>query len=144
MANCVNPVSIMLPVLVVVALSFVAFVRMAVTRAAAVKAGQDPAYYRAQLGTPEPEATVAAVRHYGNLFELPTLFYAACIAALALNAVGYWTLLFAWAYVVARVVQSFVHLTYNNPGHRGLAFVLGVVAMLALWINLALSVFARL
>lgn len=144
MPNTVNSVSIFLPALVVVALTFVAFVRMAVTRGAAVKAGQDPNYYRAHLGTPEPEATVAAVRHYGNLLELPVLFYAACLTAYVLGAVSGWTLAFAWAFTAGRVVQSVIHMTYNNPAHRGLGFVIGVLSLLALWINLALAVFARL
>jgi hypothetical protein len=144
MPNQVNAVSIFLPALVVVALTFVAFVRMGMARAAAVKAGQDPAYYRAHLGTPEPEATVAAVRHYGNLLELPVLFYAACLTAYVLGAVSWWTLAFAWAYTAARVVQSAIHMTYNNPAHRGLGFVLGVLSLLALWVNVALAVFTRI
>ncbi|MFC0206169.1 MAPEG family protein [Novosphingobium soli] len=138
-----NPTLIFLPMLAVVALTFVAFLRMAAARGAAVKAGHDPAYYRAHLGEPEPEGARAAVRHYDNLFELPTLFYAACITAFSLAAVGRWTLIFAWGYVAARVVQSLVHMTYNNPAHRGGAFVLGIVFMLALWLNLAISIFAR-
>ncbi len=144
MFNAANAVTIFVPMLVVVALTFVAFIKMATARGAAVKAGQDPAYYKAHLGAPEPEATVAAVRHYGNLFELPTLFYAACLTAYALGAVGPWTLVFAWAYVALRLVQSAVHMTSNNPSHRGGAFVLGVLAMLALWINLGVAVCARL
>ena len=120
----VNQTAIFLPMLVLVALTFVAFVKMAVARGAAVKGGHDPAYYRAHLGTPEPEETVAAVRHYGNLFELPTLFYAACIIAFVLNAVSGWTLAFAWGWVIARLIQSAVHMSYNNPSHRGGGFVL--------------------
>ena len=144
MPTSVNQASIFVPMLVVAALTFVAFIRMAAARGAAVKAGHDPAYYRAQLGPPEPEATVVAVRHYHNLLELPVLFYAACLTAFALSAVSGWVLILAWAYVGARIVQSAIHLTYNNPSHRGGAFVLGVVCMLALWIMLALAVFARL
>lgn len=139
-----NPVSILVPMLVVVALTFIAFVKMGAARGAAVKGGQDPNFYRAHLGSPEPEATTAAVRHWDNLFELPTLFYAGCITAFALNAVSLWTLVFAWGWVVARILQSAVHLTYNNPSHRGGGFVLGVLFMAALWINLGMSVFARL
>ena len=139
----VNPVGIFVPMLVVVLLTFIAFIRMASARGAAVKAGHDPAYYRAQLGPPEPEAAVVAVRHYHNLFELPVLFYAACLTAFALQAVSGWTLAFAWAYVAARLVQSAIHLTYNNPSHRGGAFVVGVLFMLALWVNLALAIFAQ-
>jgi hypothetical protein len=144
MPNAINPVSIFVPMLVVVALTFVAFVRLAIMRQAAVKAGQDPQFYRAQLGDPEPEATVVAVRHYSNLFELPVLFYAACLTAYVLAAVSGRTLGFAWVYVVARLGQSAVHLTYNTPTHRGLFFLLGVGCLLALWIDLALVVFARL
>lgn len=138
-----NQTYIFLPMLVVVALTFVAFVRMAVGRTAAVKGGQDPAFYRAHLGAPEPEATVVTVRHYGNLFELPTLFYAACLTAYLLGGVTAWALGWANAYAAARVVQSAVHLTYNKPAHRGLAFIVGMVCMIALWIVIALEIFTR-
>jgi hypothetical protein len=144
MFNAANPATIFVPMLVVVALTFVAFVRMAAMRGKAVKEGQDPAFYRAHLGTPEPEYATAAVRHWDNLFELPTLFYAACLTAFVVAVVGRWTLIFAWGYVAARVVQSLIHMTYNNPAHRGGAFVLGMLFTLALWINLAVSIFARL
>jgi hypothetical protein len=144
MFDAANQATIFLPMLVVVALTFVAFVRMAAMRGRAVKEGQDPAFYRAHLGTPEPEYATAAVRHYGNLFEMPTLFYAACLAAFVLQAVSGWTLAFAWGYVVCRLFQSAVHMTSNNPATRGIGFILGVLFMLALWVTVALAVFARL
>lgn len=143
MFDATNQASILVPMLVTVLLTFVAFIHMARLRGAAVKAGHDPNYYKAHLGTPEPEGTVAAVRHYGNLLELPTIFYPACITAFGLSAVGGWTLAFAWAYVLARVVQSLVHMTGNNTSARGGAFVLGVLAMLALWVNVAMAIFAQ-
>ncbi len=135
---------IFVPMLVVVALTFIALFGMAAGRGAAMKAGQDPNYYKAQLGDPEPEATVAKVRHFNVLFEVPTLFYAACITAFVLGAVGQWTVWFAWAFVILRVIQSFIHMTYNNPAHRGGAFMLSMVAMAALWINIGMSVFAAI
>ena len=84
------------------------------------------------------------MRHYGNLLELPTIFYAACLTAYVLGAVSQWTLIFAWAFVAMRLVQSLVHMTSNNTSHRGGAFVLGVLALAALWINVGMAVFARL
>ncbi len=144
MFNAANPASILVPMLALIALTFIGFVRMATARATAVKAGQAPGYYRAHLGPPEPEETVAAVRHYGNLFELPTLFYAGCLTSFALGATSPWTLIFAWGYVIARVVQSVIHMGYNNPTHRAVAFILGVLFMLALWILLGVAIFARL
>ena len=144
MFNAANPASILVPMLAIVLLTFVGFIRMAAARGAAVKGGHDPAYYKAHLGTPEPEATVAAVRHYGNLFEMPTLFYAACLTAFVLPAVSHWTLIFAWAYVAARIVQSAIHMSYNNPTQRGGAFIIGVLCMLALWVNLGLAICGKL
>ncbi len=144
MFNAANQASIFVPMLVIVALTFVGFIKMASARAAAVKAGHPSEYYKAHLGPPEPEATVVAVRHYGNMFELPTLFYAACLTAFVLGAVSTWVLIFAWGYVAARLVQSAVHMTSNNPNQRGGAFVLGVVFMLALWVMLGMAVCARL
>lgn len=139
-----NPAAIFVPVLVVVALTLVALFRMGAGRGAAMKAGQDPNYYRAHIGTPEPEGTVVAVRHYGNLMEMPTLFYAGCISAYVLEGVTGWALGFAWAYVVLRLIQSLVHLTYNNPGHRGIAFILGSLCVFALWVTVAIAVCAQL
>jgi hypothetical protein len=144
MFNAANPASMLVPMLAIVVLTFVGFIRMASARGAAVKGGHPPAYYKAHLGAPEPEATVAAVRHYGNLFELPTLFYAACLTAFVLPATSMWTLIFAWVYVAARYVQSAIHMTYNNPSQRGGAFVLGVLCMLALWVNLGIAICGRL
>ncbi|MBC2650467.1 MAPEG family protein [Novosphingobium aerophilum] len=138
------PATIFLPMLLIVALTFVAFVKMAIERAAAVKGGQDPAYYKVYLGDPEPEKTRAAVRHWDNLFELPTLFYAACLTAFVLAAVSGWTLLFAWLFAACRLVQSLVHMSTNNPNQRGGAFALSVLGLLALWVNLALTIAGRL
>ena len=84
------------------------------------------------------------MRHYGNLFELPTLFYAACITAFVIAGVGMWTLVLAWAYVAARVVQSLVHMTSNNTNARGGAFVLGMVCMIALWVNVGMAICGKL
>jgi len=143
MPDVVNPVSIFVPMLVVLALTFVAFIRMAAARGSVAKQ-MDPSFYRAHLGGQEPEAARTAVRHYGNLLELPTVFYAACLTAFVIGAVGAWTLAFAWGFVVLRLVQSAVHITYNNPAHRGMAFVVSVLFLLALWINIGVSICAQL
>jgi hypothetical protein len=142
MPHEIHAVSIFLPLLAMVALTFVGFVRMSSARLAAIKGGQDPNYYKAHLGRPEPEFAIAAVRHYNNLFEMPTLLYAACLTAFVLNAVTIWTLLFAWGYIAGRVVQSLVHLIYNNPAHRGVSFSVSILFLGALWVDIAWAVIA--
>jgi hypothetical protein len=144
MPEVVNPVGIFVPVLVLVALTFIAFIRMSAARGAAIKGGHDQNYYRAYIGEPEPEVTRAAVRHWNNLFELPTLFYAACLTAYVLNVVNGWSLLFAWVFMATRLLQSAIHLTYNNPVHRGMIFSFGALFLFAFWVQIGLAVFARL
>lgn len=143
MPNTINPTAIFVPALVVVALTFFAFFRMAAARLALSKSF-DMDFYRVHQGGVEPAAAAVTVRHYGNLFELPVLFYAACLTAYVLDVVDAWTLGLAWVFVAARLVQSVVHLTYNNPMHRGGAFILSIFILLALWVLLALEIFARL
>ena len=142
MQDTINPTAIFVPLLVVVALTFLAFFRMAAARFAIAKTF-DMEFYRVHQGTPEPASAAVTVRHYGNLFELPVLFYAACLTAYMLDAVDGTALGLAWAFVAARLVQSAVHLTYNNPMHRGGAFILSVFILLALWVVLAMAIFAR-
>lgn len=144
MFNAANPAAMLVPMLVLAALTFIAFVNMAIKRTAAVKAGHPSEYYKAHQGAPEPEGTAAAVRHYGNLMELPTLFYPACITAFVLGSINGWMLIFAWSYVVARVAQSAVHITSNNTSLRGLFFVLGMAFMIGLWIDVGLVVLSRI
>ncbi|MBV1917114.1 MAG: MAPEG family protein [Sphingomonadaceae bacterium] len=143
MPESVNQAYIFVPMLMVVLLTIITFVRMSAARGATMKE-MDASYYRAHLGAGEPESTTAAARHYGNYFEMPTLFYAGCLTAFVLSGVGQWTVLFAWGYVVLRLVQSVIHGTYNNPVHRGMAFMLSSVFMIALWINIGIVVAGKL
>jgi hypothetical protein len=133
---------IFLPVLLVVAVTFLGFVKMAIERASAVKQGQNPEFYKVYLGDPEPEKTRAAVRHWDNLFELPTVFYAGCLTAYVIGAVSTTVLVCAWIFAVGRTVQSLVHITYNNPNHRGGAFTLSFIGLMVMWGALAAYIVA--
>ena len=145
MFNAANPATLLVPMLVVVALTYFSFLRLGSKRAAAMKGGEVTIeYYRAYSGGLEPEAAAVAGRHFVNLFEMPVLFYAACLTAYVLNPGSIWVLTLAWGYVAGRLMQSAVHLTYNDPMHRGMSFFLAILCLLALWINLALVIFARL
>ncbi len=133
---------IFLPVLLVVAVTFIGFIKMAIERTKAVKGGQNPDFYKVYLGDPEPEKTRAAVRHWDNLFELPTVFYAGCLTAYVLSAVSPTVLVCAWIFAVGRAVQSLVHVTYNNPNHRGGAFTLSFLGLMVMWGALAAHIIA--
>ena len=143
MPDTAQSTAIFLPVLLVVAITLLGFVKMAVERGRAIKAGQNPEFYKVHLGDPEPAATRAAVRHWDNLFELPTVFYAACLTAYVIAGVSPTVLACAWIFAIGRALQSLVHLTYNSPNHRGMAFVVSFLALMVMWGALGLAIVAR-
>lgn len=78
-------------------------------------------------------------RVYANLFEMPILFLAAVVFAMALNVTSGLLIGLAWAYLVCRVFQGGIQLSYNNVMHRMYAFVLGNLVLLAMWVVILLA-----
>jgi len=96
----------------------------------------------ASLRTMLPERVSWKADNYNHLHEAPTLFYA---AALVLAMVGWgdgmnaWI---AWAYVGLRVLHSVVQATVNIVPLRFALFALSSLALIALILHAAMTVFA--
>jgi hypothetical protein len=133
------------PMLAMVFLTFVVLVLLFRSRVRMVREGHAPvSYFRTFQGeVEEPEYTVKPARHFVNLFEAPTLFYAGCLAAMVVGVSGPWVLALAWAYVAARYVQAVIHLGGNRVRYRLRAYFISWLLLLALWIYVALSVALR-
>ncbi|MGX1111109.1 hypothetical protein ACSSVW_000488 [Pseudoalteromonas sp. MBR-15] len=82
-----------------------------------------------------------ADRNFINQFEMPVLFFIACLTALQLNAVGYMFVALAWGYVLLRVVHSYIHLTSNTLKVRYYSFVISSLVMLSMWVIILTRVF---
>jgi len=129
------------PMYALVLLTLVVAVMMLRGRVKAVRSRAVPfKYFRAMTGPAEvPEYAAVPSRHFSNLFELPVLFYAVCLAAMILQVNGPVMVGLAWAFVACRYVQAFIHLTYNNIFHRmtiyftGFGILLGMWTLLVLW-----------
>lgn len=80
--------------------------------------------------------------NFQNLFELPVIFYAACLMAYLLQDVSDLSLMLAWSFVGMRIVHSVIHVTYNRVTHRSFAYLIGGLLLLALVLRLATQVFA--
>ena len=98
-------------------------------------------YYQLMQGQPT-DSVIKASRCFNNLFEMPVLFYAVSILYLFSDALfdsasanNGLSLVLAWLFVIARVVQAIVHITTNNVIHRMLAYWLGCTCVLGLWLN---------
>lgn len=79
-------------------------------------------------------------RNYMNLLEVPTLFYAVCLALFVTGTVDGLALGLAWAYVAGRTVHSLVHVTYNKDLHRLALFAVSNFVLMALWLVFAINV----
>src|SRR5271167_4837943 len=111
------------------------------TRVGAVRQGLvSAAYFRIYQGELEPERSAKLTRHFSNLFEVPVLFYAVCLAAMIAHITGPAMQALAWIYVAARVVHAFVHLGGNRIRHRLRAYFFSCFVLLAMWIYLVAGV----
>ena len=111
------------------------------SRVRAVRAGKvSSRYFRIYQGEVEPEETAKPARHFSNLFEAPTLFYAACLAGISTGDAGIVVQLLAWAYVAARVAHAYIHMGRNRLGRRIYAYSGSWLALLALWLHVVIYV----
>ena len=128
------------PMFVLVLLTYAVLLLTARVRIASVRSGQVPIkYYQLMQGAEVPEFIVKSSRHFSNLFEVPTLFYAGGLAYLALGLQGSLAVACAWAFVAVRFAHTFIHLGYNNVMHRLVVFALGNLAALVMWITIVLE-----
>ncbi len=81
----------------------------------------------------------AASNNFKNLFEVPTMFYAAMILATLFNIHPPALVGLAWIFVAARYCHSFVHCTVNIILVRLAFFQVSVGSLAAIWIIFALN-----
>jgi len=129
------------PMLAMVLLSAAVLSILFRSRVRAVKEGQLSArYYRLYQHETEPDYAAKPARHFINLFEAPTLFYAACLAAMITHQVSPLTVSLAWLYVALRLVHAFIHLTNNRLRWRMRAYFASWNILVVLWVSIAAGV----
>lgn len=90
-------------------------------------------YFQSYTAAPPPEYSRIAERHYENQFEVPTMFFSVGAMQFALGFANSLTLVLMWAFVVARVIHTFIHLGSNNILTRMKFFTTSWICILALW-----------
>jgi hypothetical protein len=133
--------SLVYPMCALFALTLFVLVTMFRRRVGAVRAEQVPAkYFRVYQGAAEPEASAQASRHFTNLFEAPTLFYVACVTAIATQQATLAMVVLAWGYVLARVAHAWIHLGANRLTPRIRIYGVSWLMLVAMWITLLANV----
>jgi hypothetical protein len=108
-----------------------------------VREGEVSAYYfKTYQSGSEPEASAKLARHFVNLFEAPTLFYVACLAAMVSGQSTTLVNLLAWLYVALRSVHTYIHTGRNQLNHRFAAYFSSWAILLVMWICIVVGVAA--
>jgi len=137
-----QPTAILFPVLVQVALTVGLLIVLNRTRSASMREhGQKLTDADVELGrnTWSPAAQKAS-RSYANQFELPVLFYAAAAFSMLAAAVDILMVLLAWVFAISRLAHAAIHVGPNVIAWRASAFIVGLVAVVAMWVKLGIHI----
>jgi hypothetical protein len=139
-----SELSLVYPMLALVLLTCGVLIALFRSRVRMVREGLAPvSYFRVFQGSPEPEFAAKPARHFTNLFEAPTLFYAACLTAMVAGVSGVAVVALAWGYVAMRYLHTWIHLGSNRVRHRLRAYFASWLFLVAMWIYVAMSVATR-
>ena len=131
---------VLLPVFVLVGLTFALLLWMAGARRQAIVGGETRMRDVA-LGQPNwPARTTQVGNSFKNQFELPLLFYTLIALALPLRHADLFIVLMSWVFVVTRFLHAGIFVTSNDMRHRSLAWFAGVLVLFAMWIYFALRI----
>ncbi len=134
-------VQLLLPLLVMVVLTFCVLFTLGCKRVIAVKKKTfDPAFYKLHRGATEPEHIHQVSRNLSNLFETPVLFYLAIVLTLVLQVELNALLYLAWLYAALRCLHSLVHCTSNVVQWRYRVFSMSLLVLLVYWAIVVVSV----
>jgi hypothetical protein len=131
---------VLLPVFVLVGLTFALLLWMASARSRAIT-GREISLKDIALGQPNwPERATQIANCFRNQFEVPLLFYALIALALPLRHADLFIVLMSWVFVVTRFAHAGIFVTSNDVRTRSLAWFAGVLVLLAMWIYFALKI----
>ena len=136
---------LLIPLLLQIGLTFVVWLVMYITRLSEMKRQnvepQDLA--NAEAKNELLKNVAGASDNFKNLFEMPILFFVAILTALILVIQSPLLNSLALAFVLLRMVHSFVHITYNRVMHRFIVYALSSFALIGMWLVIADNVLNR-
>ena len=130
---------VLLPVFVLVGLTFALLLWMAGARRGALVSGQTKIRDIALRQPNWPERATQIGNCYSNQFEIPVLFYVLIAIALPLRHADLVIVLLSWVFVVTRFVHAGIFVSSNDLGQRSMAWFAGVLVLFAMWLYFALK-----
>jgi hypothetical protein len=131
---------VLLPVFVLVGLTFALLLGMATARGRALTE-RETSIKDVALGQPNwPTRATQVGNCFSNQFEMPLLFYILIALALPLRRADLVIVLLSWVFVVTRFAHAGIFVTSNNMRQRSLAWFAGVLVLFAMWLYFALKI----
>jgi hypothetical protein len=131
---------VLLPVFVLVGLTFALLLWMAGARRQALVGGHTKIRDIALGQSNWPTRATQIGNCYRNQFELPLLFYVLIALALPLRHADLFIVLMSWVFVVTRFAHAGIFVSSNDLGRRSMAWFAGVLVLFAMWIYFALKI----
>jgi hypothetical protein len=131
---------VLLPVFVLIGLTFVLLLWMAGARRGALVGGETKIRDIALGQQNWPTRATQIGNCFKNQFELPLLFYTLIALALPLRHADLFIVLMSWVFVVTRFAHAGIFVTSNDLGRRSMAWFAGVLVLFAMWIYFALKI----
>jgi hypothetical protein len=132
--------TILLPLFVMVALTFGLMVLMATSRGGALKRREVKIADVALGQSNWPPQTQQISNNYTNQFQLPMLYYVLTVLAVITKHADFLFVVLAWLFVLSRIAHAYVHCTSNYVRYRFNAFLVGAVVLLAMWVIFAVRI----
>jgi len=124
---------VLLPVFVLVGLTFALLLGMATARGRALTE-RETSFKDIALGQPNwPTRATQVGNCFSNQFEMPLLFYILIAVALPLRRADLVIVLLSWVFVVTRFAHAGIFVTSNNVRQRSLV-------LFAMWLYFALKI----
>ena len=136
------PFAILWPTFTLVALIVVVWFWLTVERGRHIKSNpptaEDFASGEAALRYFQPVELPA--NNFRNLFEMPVLYFAIVPLLMITHQATHVQVALAWAFVLLRVLHSFIHIVVRKVQVRAPVYWLGSAALMAMWIGFAVDI----
>ena len=132
--------TVLLPLFVLVLLTFVLGFWAAYLRVQAVRSGEVKPRDIALREPNWPPHVLKIANAFHNQLELPLLFYVLTILAWITKQADLLFVVLAWIFVVLRLLHAAVHVTSNHLGKRAMLFIAGAAVLVVMWLIFALRI----
>jgi hypothetical protein len=124
----------LLPMFTLVLLTAWVGIKMRLNRDKSVREGFNWRYFKTKEGEKPPRYVQQSDSHFENMFEIPTLFYAACLAYMVMDVVDEIALVMASLFVLGRIAHAWISLGRDKLLWRARVFVATSTTLIAMWI----------